>query len=122
MQDNKTEVLVYGICTSYVSTKTKYKGVRGVQDWRYEQRKIFLSIILPSEFQPRYYNQVHVDIPDWSIKDEKDATAQDFWKYLFVKHHQEIARIKDCKPSDFPEGWKLITIDMAKENLKNLVI
>ena len=70
----------------------------------------------------RKYNQVHIDIPEWRIKPEADSSAQDYWKYIFRKHQAEIARMQDLQPADYPPGWDNISLEMAKENLKTLML
>ena len=68
----------------------------------------------------RLYKNVKEDIPDWEIQPEPDCTANSYWQYLFAKHHNEIARLKQLQPADIPPGWRNVTEDEAIKNLREM--
>ena len=61
------------------------------------------------------------DIPDWSIKPETDSLAQDYWKFIFVKHQAAFAREYSARPAEYPPGWNSITEEMARDNISTFI-
>ena len=68
----------------------------------------------------REYKNVATDIPDWTFRPEPNTEAQAYWQFLFAKHHEEIANIRELQPADIPPGWKNVTPENALENLKKM--
>ena len=58
-----------------------------------------------------------MDFPDWTIK-PTTSEAQEFWQYLFVRHHKEIAASGKAKLADIPKGWLEVDEARALQNLK----
>lgn len=42
-----------------------------------------------------------------------EATATNYWEFIFAKHNVEYAATRKCLPADIPEDWKAITEEVA---------
>ncbi|XP_071948955.1 interferon-induced very large GTPase 1-like [Antedon mediterranea] len=67
----------------------------------------------------RNYKSVNTRCASWKIEPLADESEK-FWKWFLATYNTELAKFYGTKLTDIPEGWKNITLEEAKEDMKKL--
>ncbi|XP_071948956.1 interferon-induced very large GTPase 1-like [Antedon mediterranea] len=65
----------------------------------------------------RDYRNVNDYYASWKIE-PLEGESQKFWKWFMATYNTELAEYYNAKEADIPDGWKDITMEEAKEDMK----
>jgi hypothetical protein len=103
-RDDKTEVMMTGFCSAYVSGKehhTRFKD--GRTNWQYHPYQ---------DYQSKY--------PEWTISPDVTSSNSLYWKKFVGRYMGAIAKMFAAKPASVPSDWSTTTREKVQENLKSL--
>ncbi|XP_054851342.1 up-regulator of cell proliferation-like [Eublepharis macularius] len=98
-RDIKTNVLVYSLCSSSVSSNA-----------------LFRNLDTAGKLHP--YKNYREYYPDWRIQPDVSIAASDYWKFVFKEFNQRFAKKYKALPADLPEDWKRLTKQHALESIQ----
>ncbi|XP_071948958.1 interferon-induced very large GTPase 1-like [Antedon mediterranea] len=67
----------------------------------------------------RDYRTVNEHYASWKIE-PLAGESEMFWKWFMATYNTELAEYYNAKEADIPAGWKRITMEQAKEDIKKL--
>ncbi|XP_060112655.1 up-regulator of cell proliferation-like isoform X2 [Heteronotia binoei] len=98
-RDYTTNILVYSLCSSSVSSNGNFRNSDTAGKWH-------------------PYKQYRQHYPDWRIQPDASITASDYWKFVFKEFNQQFAKEYDALPADLPEDWERLTKQQALESIQ----
>ncbi|XP_035392443.1 interferon-induced very large GTPase 1 isoform X2 [Electrophorus electricus] len=96
---DNSKKLVTDICSTSVNSETQFRCLE-----------------TGNQYHP--YKRYREIFPNWHIPADPSIQAADYWKYVITKFNDQFAKKYNAKPADIPQAWKRITMEQAKNSLK----